>query len=57
MALMSPSFFRNRNKFERWNHAALRMLPAQEGFAAGDGSRLQIDERLIMEFELVIGYC
>ena len=31
--------FRDRDKFERWNHAAFRMMPAQQRFARDDGFR------------------
>ena len=32
-------FFRDRNELERRNHAAFRMMPAQQRLAAGDGCR------------------
>src|ERR1035437_6534626 len=41
------------NEVGRQNHAALGMMPMQQGLEATDVATLQIDHRLIVEFELV----
>src|ERR1035437_4657319 len=42
------------NEVGRQNHAALGMMPMQQGLEATDVATLQIDHRLIVEFELVL---
>src|ERR1039457_3421158 len=42
------------NEVGRQNHAALGMMPMQQSLEATDVATLQIDHRLIVEFELVL---
>ena len=48
------SILGQRNEFGRQNLAELRMVPAQESFKAADFVTLEVDQRLVVEFELAV---
>ncbi len=47
--------FRDRNEFGRRDHAAFGMTPAQQRLAGRDLAVLEIDHRLIVDFQAAIG--
>ena len=46
--------FGDRNDIDRRHRAAHRMIPAQQRLAGGDLSRLEIDQRLVEQLELLV---
>ena len=48
-------FFRKRDEFGGHDQAPLGMMPAQQRLKAADLAALEIDDRLVVEFELAIG--
>ena len=49
-----PGFFRDRDEFGGRDHAADGMVPADQRLAAADFVRLQIQQRLVMQYELAV---
>ena len=46
-----------RDELQRWDQPTRGMLPAHERLDAGDGARLQLDHRLVVQDELVVLQC
>ena len=50
-----PRLFRDRDEFARRHVAVFGMAPAGERFGLDDAARADLNDRLIMELDLVIG--
>ena len=51
---IKPDLLGERDELGRRDHAALRMVPAQQRLEAGDPVAFEVIERLIVQLELVV---